>query len=82
MGYYSDREHRRHYRSILWIFSAVLIFIAFILHIVGFSTDYWVNLSGLVHSGLWRGCVTVTSATTCTNIGDGAAGRNILKIER
>ncbi|XP_052282715.1 uncharacterized protein LOC127879736 isoform X2 [Dreissena polymorpha] len=55
---------RRPYAS-LWIVSGIISFIGYILHVVGFATNYWTDLT-VANTGLWRVCV---DNKDCSNVG-------------
>ncbi|KAH3839401.1 hypothetical protein DPMN_112831 [Dreissena polymorpha] len=49
----------------LWIVSGIFVFIGYVLHVVGFATNYWTDF-GLSNIGLWRACV---NAIGCVDLG-------------
>ncbi|XP_063412527.1 uncharacterized protein LOC134695240 [Mytilus trossulus] len=58
------------------LISFILVLVAYLFDIIGFSTTYHTVIDGTsfdVHGGLWKQCVTVNDVTTCSDISDSVA---------
>ncbi|XP_052282839.1 uncharacterized protein LOC127879832 isoform X2 [Dreissena polymorpha] len=58
----------------LWIVSGIFVFIGYVLHVVGFATNYWTDF-GLSNIGLWRACV---NAIGCVDLGTSNSGSSVI----